>query len=291
MRQAVARRLPPALRVPLSILRHPANGGRRVRRLLAAVGFQIWKRTVGRPIEIELLNGMRFMAHRRCDCSSEAVYYGCTSSREAAFLRDCLDGGTLIDIGANVGLFTLSLADLVDDALLFEPNPVAAERARENLRLNDLPARVQELALSDREGRLFLENRGEVDTTNRTLNSDDASPFPCLEVTASSLDRTLEQRPIEGRICLIKVDVEGHEQAVIRGMMQTLRTRRPEMVMFEYLQRTNLDAVEGLFDDAGYRLRRLDERSRLVDLDDRPAPGQDLFALPRAKITTSTMGC
>jgi len=41
--------------------------------------------------------------------------------------------GVLIDVGANVGMFTLLVADKIDHAILFEPNPIAATRAEKIL--------------------------------------------------------------------------------------------------------------------------------------------------------------
>ena len=55
-------------------------------------------------------------------------------------------------MGANVGLVSMLLADKIQHALLFEPNPIAAARARENVRLNHLNYEVHELALSDQNG-------------------------------------------------------------------------------------------------------------------------------------------
>ena len=68
--------------------------------------------------------------------------------------------GSLIDIGANVGSISLLLADRVAQALLFEPNPEAAERARENLARNRLDWEVHELALSSYDGVLQFSDLG-----------------------------------------------------------------------------------------------------------------------------------
>jgi len=112
-------------RVVRAVVRHPSNRGRRLRRTLAAVGFQLFKRTLGRPLVVDLENGCRFLAYPDCHLSSMAVYFRQPYAPLPELLRVRPGGGTLIDVGANVGLFALSLADHFDRAYLFEPTPAA----------------------------------------------------------------------------------------------------------------------------------------------------------------------
>jgi methyltransferase FkbM-like protein len=80
-------------------------------------------------------------------------------------------------------------------------------------------------------------------------------------------------------ISAIKIDVEGHENSVLRGMMDCLRRHRPRVVMFEYLQRTNLREAISLFEDAGYTVLQLVPEGAAIAGADVP-PLQDLFACP-----------
>ena len=132
-------------------------------------GWQFWKRVVRRPIIVQLFNGLRFRAYPDCDVSSGVMYTRIPDSRDILYLREHIGQGTLIDVGANVGLVTLLLADKVQHALLFEPNPLAAARARANLDLNGLRFEVHELALSDTTGTVEFEDEGGVSSCNRTV--------------------------------------------------------------------------------------------------------------------------
>jgi hypothetical protein len=79
---------------------------------------------------------------------------------------------------------------------------------------------------------------------------------------------------------VIKIDVEGHENAVIRGMRHLLQDKRPPLVMFEYLQRTNLSEALSAFEAVGYTTFELTPRGPSeVSADVRPL--QNLFACPR----------
>ena len=263
-----------------TILQDPSNRGQRILRLLRGLTFQIRKRTVARPSTVRLFNGFSIRAYPDCRSSSLAVYVRIPYRREIVFLRSHLQGGTLIDIGANVGLVTLLLADHLDDALLFEPNPVALRRARENLDLNGLGFSTFEIALSDRNGELRLEDRGGVDTENQVVNTSKPARFPTQVVSCRTLDGILDEIGSVGEIALVKIDVEGHEEAVVRGMLTMLTQRRPPLVMFEYLQRTDLAAVTRLFSSVGYRVLRLAENGRLIPIGENVSPLQDLFAMP-----------
>ena len=91
------------------------------------------------------------------------LYTRIPNSGKILFLRKHLSGGTLVDVGANVGSVTLLLADRIQDAILFEPNSVAAARARDNLASNQLNFEVYEIALSDNNGEIRLACDGPVD--------------------------------------------------------------------------------------------------------------------------------
>ncbi|MEI9476254.1 MAG: FkbM family methyltransferase [Deltaproteobacteria bacterium] len=243
------------------------------------VAWQLWKRTVHKSVVVKLFNGYKFRLYPDCHESSSVVYFRVPDFREVTFLRRQAQGGVLIDVGANVGRFTLLLADRINDAILFEPNDLAANRARENLKINNLPYEIQTTALSDKQGEIFLEDRGGVDSTNRTVTDPKHSPFPVRKVPSTTLDLFLRERIDQlGDLNIIKIDVEGHESAVLKGAAWTLDHLRPKVVMFEYLQRTNLNEVREWFHRFGYHIYSLGENGDLVEVSDVVQPLQNLFA-------------
>ena len=262
-----------------SVWHDESNRRERVRRLFMAGGWQVWKRVIRTPIIVPLFNGFRFRAYPGCQASSAVFYtripnFGCLS-----FLRRHIEKGTLLDIGANVGLVTLLLADKIQHAILFEPNPIAAARARENLALNHLGFETHELALSDQAGTIEVENAGGVDSCNRTVVGFNTT-LPTISVPRNTLDNFLAEHssPIP-LISAVKIDVEGHENSVLRGMSNFLTSRRPKLVMFEYLQRTNLEETLELFSKVAYRVMEL-RSGAPVWVTAQTSPLQDLFACP-----------
>lgn len=105
-----------------------SNSDERGRRILMFVGWQLWKRVIHAPIIVATDNGFRFIAYPDSDVSAAFLYYRVPDAKDIKFLRAHLNGGVLVDVGANVGSVSLLIADKINRAILFEPNPVAAAR-------------------------------------------------------------------------------------------------------------------------------------------------------------------
>jgi len=262
-----------------SVWNDESNRQQRLRRLSMAAAWQVWKRLGRSPLMVPLFNGYRFRAYPGCQASSAVFYTRIPNFKCLSFLRKHIENGILFDVGANVGLVSLLLADKVRHAILFEPNPIAAARARENIAINHLGFEVQELALSDQAGFVDLENAGSVDSCNRTVVGFTTS-VPTISVQRNTLDNFLAVRGgLPSAITVVKIDVEGHENAVLRGMSGFLTTHRPRLMMFEYLQRTNLVETFELFARVGYRVMELRAGAPIWATAQTP-PLQDLFACP-----------
>jgi hypothetical protein len=107
-------------------------------------------------------------------------------------------------------------------------------------------------------------------------------------VECVTFDEFLRQRgEPEFPISLVKIDVEGHENSVLRGMRHFLSVKRPPLLMFEYLQRTNLMETLSIFAGVGYQVFELGPRGP-VAVTNQVEPLQDLFACPLER--TSEVG-
>jgi FkbM family methyltransferase len=275
----LVRLIPESLAYPISNLwKEESNRNQRARRLLTFAGWQLWKRTIGKPVTVTLFNGKRFVAHPDCQVSSGVMYTRIPNSKNILFVRQHLSGGALVDVGANVWSVSLLLADKVQDAILFEPNRVAAARARENIALNGLDFRVFEIALSDYGGEVAFESHG-VDVGGHVVSGSGSKPS-CRLVKCVTFDDFIgEHGPPKYPISLVKIDVEGHENSVLRGMRQLFTENRPPLVMFEYLEKTNIHETLSFFAQVGYRVFELQQNGPIRVID-RVEPLQDLFACP-----------
>jgi FkbM family methyltransferase len=161
--------------------------------------------------------------------------------------------GAMLDIGANTGLFALLAADARRSTTVhaFEPLPSIRQRMLHNLALNpNLAPRIvmHTQALSDRTGEAtFYEtiNPYGLLTTSSTLDAPFAHEHgQLLEHTmqTTTLDQWVRTLELPG-ISFIKMDVEGHEQAVLQGAADTVQRYRP-VIGIELLSAANFAFFE-----------------------------------------------
>jgi hypothetical protein len=100
-----------------------SNRGERGRRILIFLGWQLWKRFIRLPVIVATDNRFRIIAYPDSGVAAAFLYYRVPDAQDIAFLRNHLDGGILIDVGANVGSVSLLVADKISGAILFEPDP------------------------------------------------------------------------------------------------------------------------------------------------------------------------
>src|ERR1700739_2290572 len=135
---------------------------------------------------------------------------------ELGYLRTILSPGkTFVDVGANLGIYTLAASRIVGPSgrvIAFEPSLESFPILKENISLNAFENVVAvRVALSDKTGEAFLYHGS--DAGKNALGSD-----PCAEpkgeaVATQSLDEALQQLSVE-TVDVIKMDVEGAEQLV-----------------------------------------------------------------------------
>lgn len=142
-------------------------------------------------------------------------------------------GDVIYDIGSNFGIYTILLANSVGPTgyvAAFEPEEQAYTHLLANIDLNGLSnVRAFRLALSDsnREEKLFLQHTGASRLNLPTVVSG-GHEFVTL---IKGDDLVEEENLIPPRI--VKVDVEGHEGAVIKGLSKTLARPECQIVLCE----------------------------------------------------------
>jgi FkbM family methyltransferase len=202
--------------------------------------------------------------------SFKARHYGRLLARELSTLDQDLCGCTalvrsgdnVLDIGANVGVWTHHLARLVGQSgrvWCFEPVPETCALLRSNIARFGLGnARVIEKAASDSERTLQMsiprDARGIANHhLARIAASDESNSFP---VQCTRLDAWLAEIG-EPSISFLKIDTEGHELACIRGMQNLLSLSHPSVCIEVW---SDLDipgsdgwVIEKMLRERGYR--------------------------------------
>jgi FkbM family methyltransferase len=138
-----------------------------------------------------------------------------------------------IDIGANKGVYTYFLSRFSSHVFAYEPNPELAKFLKQSVGSN---VTVQEIALSNTDGQAIL-SIPVVDSflydQLGTLN--DYTAGSSLGKSYSVLLKPLDHQG-HTNVGFIKIDVEGHEEAVIDGASNLLKQQRPTL-MIEIEQR------------------------------------------------------
>jgi FkbM family methyltransferase len=131
-------------------------------------------------------------------------------------------GAVVLDVGANIGLFTLFLIwkygrGRFATIHLFEPNPETFGRLRRNLSANGLDdlCKAHLLALSDRAGTIYMESPHGYSVLNM-ISDTGTVPVECKPLDDWRGEQRLDAMD------LLKVDVEGHEMSLLRGALGTL---------------------------------------------------------------------
>jgi FkbM family methyltransferase len=178
-------------------------------------------------------------------------------------------GESALDLGANVGYMTSLLARRVGPSgrvVCFEAHPEIAAELRANVaRWEPLAGpgviQVRETALSDREGTVRLEMPAHFATNRgvaRVVSSEGGGEpgAATIEVTCETLDAVLAGM---GPVGLAKMDVEGHEEAVLRGAKGVLGKGQVRDWVFEHHPDYPSPVTE-LFEGAHYHVFQIQKQ-------------------------------
>jgi FkbM family methyltransferase len=160
--------------------------------------------------------------------------YRCKSEVPSiSFVRNAgLSGKTLLDIGANRGIYSIYLSRAAGPngrVIAFEPQPELQEHLdaiKRSFRLSNL--RINSLGLSSQPGELLM-RRPKSGAGAASFHIDPAAEWEELKVPVVRLDEFVEQAGV-GAVHFVKCDVESHELEVFKGGEATLRRGLPALI-------------------------------------------------------------
>jgi FkbM family methyltransferase len=191
-------------------------------------------------------------------------------------VRIASHGVNVIDIGANIGYFTVMASKLIGAekrVFAFEPQARIVERLRRNVALNP-PCNVEifPIALSDRAGTVTFnlppigkESYGSIHANGRF------EVMTQVEVETQRLDDVMSKLG-NPQIGLIKMDAEGAELPILRGAEKLLSSPARPALIFEANEENCKPFGYCVFDllqyvhSLGYRLRQLDGEDWIAEL-------------------------
>jgi FkbM family methyltransferase len=157
-------------------------------------------------------------------------------------LKQVKKGDVIVDVGANIGYYTMLLAQKAKKVYAFEPDSVNFEILGKNIKANNLKNVVAiKAAVGSKEGKLELYKSKE--------NFGDHKLFKTLIPAGTSIDREAIKVIklddfIKEKVDLIKIDTQGWEPEVIDGSKKIIEKDKP-IIFMEY-------------SPASYKLAKLD---------------------------------
>ncbi|MBL9132707.1 MAG: FkbM family methyltransferase [Verrucomicrobiaceae bacterium] len=240
------------------IWRAPGNRGRRLRVLLRSVLWLVNKKTRRRPWTLAVYDDMKLRCYPDSIIALHVVQRGEFHDWDTAkFITEFLrEGDTFVDVGANIGLYTLPAAAKKARVVAVEPSARNRGRLEENLALNGLTSvKIEACALGETEGEM-------------AFCDDDALAHVELAGNGPKVPvRRLDAILPEGEIVLLKVDVEGFELAVFQGAEIAMRAGRLPVILFEMnhsYERYGVTEAQifGFLREHGYLIARYEHDAR-----------------------------
>lgn len=196
---------------------HPVGMQQPIRTIVRILHWQMRSRLLPGPHDCRWIGGARLVCERGMSGATGNLYFGLHEFADMAFmLHFLLPGELMLDIGANVGTYTILAAKLRKAQVIsFEPDPATAARLDRNIAANDLTDRVEvrRHALGAHAGEIGFTTG--LDAMNRVTDNPAETG---QQVQLERLDTALAgQQPT-----MIKIDVEGYEDAVFAGAGTTL---------------------------------------------------------------------
>lgn len=207
-------------------------------------------------------------------------------------------GFRIIEVGANIGYYTLTMADAVGAegfVTAFEGNPRMAGLVQRSVLLNGYASRVHIVP------KAALDQQGHIDFVVSRRNSGggyvsiwEQNPYDdgeTLKVEAVRID----DQDVE-RVDLIRIDAEGSEPFILRGAEAVLKTNPDIILCLEWSviqmgSRTSVPDFVNWLDGLGFRFWKIDFDSRLIpmSLDDMiVSPAADVIAARKLPFASGT---
>lgn len=233
------------------IANHPLNTGRRAAALMRFVRWQIGSRVAGAPVAKHFVDDTRLLVARGMAGATQNIYCGLHEFEDMAFVLHALrEGDRFVDVGANVGAYTILAGGAVGaQCVAIEPIPETFRSLVDNINLNGIGHRIRALNIgvgSDRGCARFTAHQ---DSVNHVL-ADSETVDGTLLVNVERLDDILA----DFSPTIVKIDVEGFETQVVAGADRVLSCPSLLAVIME----TNGSGDRYGFDETKLHRRMLD---------------------------------
>ena len=216
-----------------------------------------------REIIVKSPSGLLFVARPKYEDLARFLFSEIVAKWEPISKINIHEKNIILDIGANVGFYSIKLSSLVGNSgkiISFEPDPHSFSTLKRNCELNKLKnVEIYNIAISEKEGILKLFSSEKHSGVTSLFNSNGQSNY--FEVTTDSLDNILKNR--FPKIDFIKIDTEGAELSILKGAENTLKITKKILIELheEILKNNNQNPfeIEKILRDNGFKIKTFSE--------------------------------
>ena len=170
-------------------------------------------------------------------------HYGTYEELESKIMEEKIEmGNIVVDVGANIGLHTLNMARIVGNTgqvFAFEPDPSNFEILKKNVKINNYKNIIlEQKAVGDKHGRITLYQSDHPGKHRIFPQTEQAKSQVQVELT--NLDNYFDSDMID-KINFIKIDVEGLEFSVLKGMKNILKNSKKIKILFEFMPENTME--------------------------------------------------
>jgi FkbM family methyltransferase len=266
------------------ILNHPNTKNQQIFSVLKYLGWKLYKSLTNHYLDVQILPNLKVRCFPKSHSSDCIIHCGLYDYNEMKFLlRYLRDGDSFIDIGANIGIYTLLAASKLTSGSIysFEVLPKNYTRLQENLKLNKLnQVKTYAIAVSDKKG-----------TTTLNIAEGDSMPFitttatnGTITVPTDTLDNLLDNQCLPS-LTLAKMDIEGAELLALKGGTLLLKQQCPHVWILEInntvenLGHSQQDVVDFL-ENYGYGLYHYDaDTNQIISINLKTKTGLNILAI------------
>lgn len=195
------------------------------------------------------------------------------------------EGDVFIDVGANVGYYTLLATSKGARVMSYEPERENFARLLHNLALNNFSAQCLRMAVGNKSGTMTLQinplNRGgnsmlpndDYKTGARHYSRKEIEHMFGVENLAQEVEVNTLDSLVQERVKILKIDVEGFEAQVFEGMEEILSKGMAENIICELGNKETREEVIRVVKQHGYRAYSIDSAGSLLE----ETTGRDLI--------------
>lgn len=184
----------------------------------------------------------------------------------------CKSSNSILDIGANFGLYGLIAQKINNesDVIYFEPLKRNVDRIKNNLKINNLVAKIEKIAISNFNGLATFYDMASEENTIGSFSREFVEAHShhkeiiLIKVNVLTLDSYFDQNDLSN-LDLLKIDVEGAEFEVLEGSQKTLIKYKPD-ILVEITSEENSKKIQNLINylNLEYEFYEIDEMQGLI---------------------------